>query len=216
MGVGWGCSVVLCCGGQYICADQSGSICQAKVSIPVCYLSPYSIQEAPLINRSLSGTQMGHIFILSAKRLHFALVIRLPQGRNSKSSSEFIYGKTWYLYGPCVSMFRVWYSDGVIFFIISWWYIPFLHNFLGLYTSRHIIYSQGLHSLSGRTFYLSDLSVIWQAPRQQYCRGACQISERYGHYNTQSRGFETSRDLVVIRLVNRGPVDIITALGFVM
>ena len=41
---------------------------------------------------------------------------------------------------------------------------------------------------------------IWQAPRQQRCQDAWQISERYGYYNTQSRGFETSRDLAVRRL----------------
>ena len=42
-------------------------------------------------------------------------------------------------------------------------------------------------------------SDIWQAPRQQRCRDACQISERYDHYNIQSPGFETSRDLAVRR-----------------
>ena len=41
---------------------------------------------------------------------------------------------------------------------------------------------------------------IWQAPRQQRCRDACQIPERCDYYNTQSRGFETSRDLAVRRL----------------
>ena len=40
---------------------------------------------------------------------------------------------------------------------------------------------------------------IWQAPREQFCRDACHISERYDQYNTQSRGFETSRDLAVRR-----------------
>ena len=42
---------------------------------------------------------------------------------------------------------------------------------------------------------------IWQAPRQQRCRDACQISERYDHCNIQSRGFETSQDLRVRRLL---------------
>ena len=46
-----------------------------------------------------------------------------------------------------------------------------------------------------------NCSEIWQAPRQQRCRDACQISERNDHYNTQSRGFETSRDLSVRRLI---------------
>ena len=35
-------------------------------------------------------------------------------------------------------------------------------------------------------------SEIWQAPRQQRCRDACQISKRYDH-NSQSDGFEISR-----------------------
>ena len=30
---------------------------------------------------------------------------------------------------------------------------------------------------------------------------ACQISERYYHYNIQSRGFETSQDLMVKRFI---------------
>ena len=37
---------------------------------------------------------------------------------------------------------------------------------------------------------------IWQAPWQQGCWDACEISERYDH-NIQSHGFETSRDLAV-------------------
>ena len=36
-----------------------------------------------------------------------------------------------------------------------------------------------------------DRSEIWQAPRQQYCRGACQISKRYDNSSHKSRGFET-------------------------
>ena len=46
----------------------------------------------------------------------------------------------------------------------------------------------------------SNRSEIWQASRQQCCRDACQIWEQCHHYNTQSRGFETSRDLAVRRL----------------
>ena len=51
---------------------------------------------------------------------------------------------------------------------------------------------------SGLNF--SNRSEIWQVPRQRYCRGACQISERYDHCNIRSCGFETSRDLAVRRL----------------
>ena len=43
-------------------------------------------------------------------------------------------------------------------------------------------------------------SEIWQAPRQQRCRGTCQISERLEMFKPESRGFETSRDLAVRRL----------------
>ena len=48
---------------------------------------------------------------------------------------------------------------------------------------------------------LSGRSEIWQTPRQQGCRGACQISKRYDNLNYQSRGFETSRDLTIRRLI---------------
>ena len=51
----------------------------------------------------------------------------------------------------------------------------------------------------------SDLSVsnsskIWQTPRQQRCRQACQTLRRYEHYDIQSWGFDISRDLAVRRL----------------
>ena len=52
----------------------------------------------------------------------------------------------------------------------------------------------GLYSL------FSSRSEIWQASRQQRCRDACQISEWYNPYYTQSRGLETSQDLAVRRL----------------
>ena len=81
--------------------------------------------------------------------------------------------------------------------------------------------TQGLYSLSRKTSYRKiswslevarfgnrprgidffNCSAIWQAARQQRCRDACQISVRNDHYNTQSRGFETSRDLAVRRLI---------------
>ena len=71
----------------------------------------------------------------------------------------------------------------------------------------HIV--QGLYSLNGKTSYRQisnsrsreiSRSEIWQAPRQRCCQGACQISERLEKSKTESRGFETSRDLVVRRL----------------
>ena len=48
---------------------------------------------------------------------------------------------------------------------------------------------------------LSDRSEIWQALRQHCCRCACQIAKRCGNLNYQSRGFETSRDLTIRRLI---------------
>ena len=69
---------------------------------------------------------------------------------------------------------------------------------------------QGLYSLSGKTSYRKISSsleaarfgfglfqLLWNLTGIQY---ACQISERYDHYNTQSRSFKTSRDLAVRRL----------------
>ena len=48
---------------------------------------------------------------------------------------------------------------------------------------------------------LSDRCEIWQAPRQQGCRSACQISKRCDNLNYQSRGLDTSRDLTIRRLI---------------
>ena len=42
---------------------------------------------------------------------------------------------------------------------------------------------------------------IWQAPRQQCCRGSCQMSERSDNFKYKSRGFETLRDLTIRRLI---------------
>ena len=69
----------------------------------------------------------------------------------------------------------------------------------------------GLYLLSGKTSCrkfswsieaanFSNRSEIWQEPRQQRCRDACQIADGYDHFNIQSLGFETSRDLAVRRL----------------
>ena len=54
-----------------------------------------------------------------------------------------------------------------------------------------------------RDLYLefSDRCEIWQALRQHCCRRACQISQRYDNLNCRSRGFETSRDLTIRRLI---------------
>ena len=54
-----------------------------------------------------------------------------------------------------------------------------------------------------RDLYLElyDRSEIWQAPRQQRCRCACQIKKRCEYLNYQSRVFDTSRDLTIRCLV---------------
>ena len=78
---------------------------------------------------------------------------------------------------------------------------------------QSVIMNQGLYSLSNnrrltaRSREVSKLrdsdkdfskrSEIRQAFGQERCRDACQIPGRYDHYNTQSRGFETSRCLAV-------------------
>ena len=41
---------------------------------------------------------------------------------------------------------------------------------------------------------------IWQAQRQQCCRGCCQISDRLDFSTYKSHGFETSRDLTLRRV----------------
>ena len=46
-------------------------------------------------------------------------------------------------------------------------------------------------------------SEIWQAPRQQSCRCACQNSKRYDNLKYQSRGFETLRYLTLRYLTER-------------
>ena len=44
-------------------------------------------------------------------------------------------------------------------------------------------------------------SEIWQVPLQQCCRGGSLISKRYDHLNCQYRGFATSWDFMIRRLI---------------
>ena len=48
---------------------------------------------------------------------------------------------------------------------------------------------------------LYDRPEIWQAPRQQCCWCACQISKRCDNLSYQSRSFEASWDLTIRRLI---------------
>ena len=89
---------------------------------------------------------------------------------------------------------------------ISWQ--PLLGQTTGALFCSHVNVTilQGLYSLSTQTscrkiswsreiqvYAFSKRSEILQAPRQQRCRDACQISERYDYHNIQFRGFETWR-----------------------
>ena len=83
------------------------------------------------------------------------------------------------------------------------------HNEISIEFKPHITVvngmDQGLYSLRGRLIGRSrefskpydscldffNRSEIWQAPRQQRCRDACQISERCDLDNIQSHHFET-------------------------
>ena len=47
------------------------------------------------------------------------------------------------------------------------------------------------------SLFFSNSSQIKQAPRQQRCRDACQISERCDHHSSKSCGFDNFRDLAV-------------------
>ena len=71
--------------------------------------------------------------------------------------------------------------------------------FQGLFTERTDVLPQDIAKSRHRDWDggldFSNRCESWQASRQLRCRDACQISLRHDHYNTQSRGFETSRDL---------------------
>ena len=78
---------------------------------------------------------------------------------------------------------------------------------------RIIVRSREVLELRDSGLDISNRSEIWQAPRQQRCRDACQISERYDHYNIRSRDFwEFARSCgrTSYRLVNSGMFTAIT------
>ena len=66
---------------------------------------------------------------------------------------------------------------------------------------RHIVKSRKVSKAGDRVLKYSYRFEIWQAPRQQCCRGACQISERSDNSKYKSRGFETLRGLTIRRLI---------------
>ena len=78
----------------------------------------------------------------------------------------------------------------------SWMSAPFQ------YPIRHLIVrSREVSKPQDWLFKLSHRFDIWQAPRQQSYRGACQISERSDNSKYKSHGFETLRDLTIRRLI---------------
>ena len=66
---------------------------------------------------------------------------------------------------------------------------------------RLIVRSREVSKPRDWQFQLSHRFEIWQALRQQCCRGACQISERSSNSKHRSRGFANSRDLTIRRLI---------------
>ena len=66
---------------------------------------------------------------------------------------------------------------------------------------RLIARSRGVTKPQDRQFKLSHRCEIWQARRQQCCRGACQISERSNYSKYKFRGIDTSRSLTIRRLI---------------
>ena len=65
----------------------------------------------------------------------------------------------------------------------------------------NVVRSRKASKARDRWLEFPDCFEIWQASRQQCCRGVCQISKRYDNFNTRSRAFEASRDLTNRRLM---------------
>ena len=66
---------------------------------------------------------------------------------------------------------------------------------------RLVVWSREVSKPRDLRLILSDRSDIWQAPRQHCCRSTCQISKRCDNLNYQSRGFETSPDLMIRSII---------------
>ena len=62
------------------------------------------------------------------------------------------------------------------------------------YRIRHLIVrSHTVSMVRDKWLEFSNYSDIWHASRQHCCRGACQMSKRYEHFNTRARAIETMR-----------------------
>ena len=69
-----------------------------------------------------------------------------------------------------------------------------------LFTKRTDVLPQDLVKSRSHEIRVEIFPIALQFDRQQCCRHACKISERYDNCNIQSRVFETWRDLAVRRL----------------
>ena len=66
---------------------------------------------------------------------------------------------------------------------------------------RLIVWSREVSKPRDWQFKLLHRFAIWQAHRQQCCRGACRMSERSDNSKYIFQGFETSRYLTIWRLI---------------
>ena len=82
-----------------------------------------------------------------------------------------------------VTLFMVMFTVGRVRSVDSW--APFQYQIW-----RLIIRSREVSKPRDWQFILLHRFEIWQAPRQQCCRGACRISERSDNSKYKSRGFD--------------------------
>ena len=62
------------------------------------------------------------------------------------------------------------------------------------YRIRHLmVRSHKVSMVRDKWLEFWNSSDIWHASRQHYCRGACQMSKRYEHFNTRARAIEAVR-----------------------
>ena len=131
--------------------------------------------------------------------------------KQAKQISVHIRWDTWdsfffLLLKECVVPFG-WAVTLIVF--VGWFCIGIHIMFFRLIFCLAIQLQSGPLFISRRTYYrkiskpqhsdlsFSNRSEIRQTPRQQRCRDACPIAERYDHGNTHFRAFETSRDFGV-------------------
>ena len=101
--------------------------------------------------------------------------------KNTDRSSRLMYLVViyyWILFTKFPPGLLHWLWDTVPYIYIYIIYICIIYILGGRLTARSREASNPRNSCIG----VSNRFEIWQAPRQQHCRGACQISERYAHY----------------------------------